>query len=787
MSNSNSDFDINILENALTLPNIPVTFPLPTDQETYVPFDGNAKLLSNTFSLLSNFFNIFTNVEFDDIYRDNEFKYSINKYSPEFVTKFRSYMNDKLENLDERLNQLVQQLVDQELNLKLISAKDFNKRFTQVKLFMVKYYKQENEKNMPTFGSHNIVRMCYITVMTVFQKMFPQGIYCKNSDFQRLFQQYIKDPHSIIFLPNHQSHIDYIIIHLLAVRFQFSVPAVIAGENLNVAVFGKILKDLGAIYIPRSFNNDLYTEHNLNNAIEFLLLNNIHFEVFIEGTRSRDGKLLLPKYGILKTMANLYMKQHYIDKNDSFDLYYQPMNITYERIYETDGYLKELIGDDKKQESFINIFSNGVSNLVGSKHKSDEVVLDSNGFINNYDKQLSGKIFLKLGEMFTMKEFIENDNDKEITAKMTDFSDAVNLKKLGFKILHEINRISYLPKISLIGFSLQIHYYFYKSRVIDIKELLPTFKLVLETFHPEANTPTNETILKLIMSLNDQELISMIKTEIVKFFKYVKVNPATDQIKIENPVELIYYKNLSIHTVIQRCMISFVLVMLKSNCNYNIINKLVYILTGLMKNEFLFDYNYNPRDELTFILNDMVEKNLIRLNGSEYEIVDSHQINIFSNLVKPFLESYIHLISNIFGIISSKQIEYKRLYAEHKNDVNFEVDEIKYPSTKELLKFIIFSLKNDSFSLTSREALNKQYLLSDLYYLNNLKLIKIFKNKSKTTAFVKVMNPRDLNVVLQFLKDIIAGIAVNDEVKLKYIIDIIDKNFEREIELRGKF
>lgn len=775
-----SDFDIDLLDGALTLPTIPVTFPLPTDQETYVPFEGNSKLLSNTFSLVSNFFNLFTNVEFDEIYSKNEYRYSINKYSPEFNAKFKAYMNDKLENLDEKLNQLVHQLVDQELNLKLISAKDFHNRFSEVKLFMVKYYKQENQKNMPTFKSHNFIRLCYITVMTLFKKMFPQGIFCKNSDFQNLYAKYLKDPHSIIFLPNHQSHIDYIIVHLLAVRFQFSTPAVIAGENLNVAVFGTILKNLGAVFIPRSFNNELYTEHNLNNAIEFLLLNNIHFEVFIEGTRSRDGKLLLPKYGILKTLANLYMKQKYIDKNDNFDIYYQPMNITYERIYETDGYLKELIGDDKKQESFMNILSNGVTNLVGKKHKVGEVTLDSKGFVDNSEKQLSGKIYIRLGNTFTMKEFIANDNDKEINVK--NLNDSVNLKKMGFKILHEVNRISYLPRVSLIGFSLQIYYYFYKTKMIYISDLLPTFKLVVDTFYHESNSTTNAAMLKLIQDLGDTELVEMIKTEIIKFFKFVKVNPSTNQIVIANPVELIYYKNLSIHTVIQRCMVSFVLLLLKTNSSYNLINKVIYIITGFMKNEFLFDYNYNPRNELSFILNDMVEKNLIRLNGSDYEVVNVGQIKMLSNLVKPFLESYIHLISNIFGVIESKKTDFHKLYTKHKNDVNFEVDEIKFPTTKTLLKLIIFGLRTEAHSLTSQEALNKQYLLSDLYYLDNLRLIKIFKNKSKTKAFVKVTNDRDLNTVLLFLKDMIGG-EVSDEIKINYMIDIIDKT-DRESKVK---
>ena len=77
------------------------------------------------------------------------------------------------------------------------------------------------------------------------RKLFPKGIWVSNDDISRLYQQYLKDPMSIIFLPSHQSHLDYIIIHVICIRFQMGTPVVIAGENLNVAVLGGLLQNLG--------------------------------------------------------------------------------------------------------------------------------------------------------------------------------------------------------------------------------------------------------------------------------------------------------------------------------------------------------------------------------------------------------------------------------------------------------------------------------------------------------------------------------------------------------------
>ncbi|KAM9888097.1 hypothetical protein OXX79_013148, partial [Metschnikowia pulcherrima] len=209
-------------------------------------------------------------------------------------------MNDKLASSDKKLDEIVFGLVDSELSLNLIKPKDFPERYNEVKSFMVRFYKEENAKNLPKFGSTRFIRLCYLTVINVLAKMFPDGIWTNRKQFSNLYQQYLDDPMSIILLPNHQSHIDYVILHLIMIRFQMSIPTVIAGDNLNVAIFGSILKGLGAIFIKRSFNNEAYTERNIANYIEFILLNKIHFEVFIEGTRSRDGKVLLPKFGVLK-------------------------------------------------------------------------------------------------------------------------------------------------------------------------------------------------------------------------------------------------------------------------------------------------------------------------------------------------------------------------------------------------------------------------------------------------------------------------------------------------------
>lgn len=782
---ANSDFDVNILDNALTEPNVELTFPLPTDKETVLDLETNEKV-SNSFSLLGNFIKFFSSIKYDDIYSNGEFKYSVSKIGGKFNRMSKEFMAERLQKTDEKLDELVYKLVDLELRMNLIKAKDFLKRYTEVKNFMIKYYSAENEKNFPQFGSPTFLKVCYITVIKTVRKMFPQGVWVNREQMSSLYKRYLENPMSIILLPNHQSHIDYVMLHLILIRFQMSIPTVIAGENLNVAIFGRIMKGLGGIFIKRSFNNELYTERNLTNYVEYVLMNKIHFEVFIEGTRSRDGKLLLPKYGILKTLVSIYLKQRRQEGNRNFDMLMQPISITYERIYEADGYLDELIGSDKKQESFVNILSNGISNLVYGVDRDDskkEVTKD--GFVTNVNRTLHGKIFVKLADCFTLSSYVEDpknrvDYEAEDDASVSEQD--INLKKLGFKILHAINNASYLPECAIVGMVIQTYHYMSGKAEFNAADLLPMLDFLINVYQEENLSPTNSKILKAIQELTPDQKIELIKMQIISFFKFTRINPETNVVRVDNSFELLYYKNLTIHLLIHKCLVSLILLKTLDRMQ---INKLFYIFTGFLKNEFLFDYNYNPRHNLSYILERYQELGVI---SDSFEVKNKYFHNVLATIILPFIESFMICVDELNSTVV-------KFYANSQNKITEQQlisDNLMlkdYPTTKSLLKIIqkenmkMFEKGNLHFHI---ETYNKQYLLSFLFYLNNLKLIKIFKNKSKTKAYVIIRNLRDLKFILNFLQRFIMKSEV-DNISLNYMIDIVDKNFERDAnEYRAK-
>lgn len=780
MEIANSDFDINILDDALTHPTIDFTFPLPTDKETYVDIEGNEKL-AKSFGLLTNFINWVGGIRSDEIYNKNEYRYSVNKNNPRFNSRFVEYMDRQLEHDDPKLDELVYELVEKELALKLISGADFPKRFKEVKAFIVQYYKEQNKQNMPHFRSPFFVSMCFITVITVFRKAFPNGVWVNRAQFEGLFRKYLEDPMSLIYLPNHQSHVDYIILHLITMRFQFSIPTVIAGDNLNAAILGNILKNLGGIFIKRSFSNEAYTERNLSNIVEFVLENKIHFEVFIEGTRSRDGKLLLPKYGLLKTLVDVYLRQRNERGHSNFNMLIQPISITYERIYETDGYLNELIGSDKKQESILRLLLNSMGNLINgaSKDDMDNIIagIKKTGKYDNSTRPLHGKIFVKLGEGFTMSSFV--DNKDNVTGG------AVNLKKLGHQVLHEVNRVKYFPEVSLVGVTLQTYYYFFNRNKFQVAEIIPIMRILIDTLLEEQqkdSAASNIKILQDIQALSDDKLRELIKLQIVQFFRFIQVDWNLEIVTIDYLIELLYYKNMVIHTVIHRCLVLYIMLNLSliENRDASTVLMLYNIYSGILKNEFLFDYDYNDKNKLENVLASLIKRGSI---SEDFKVLDKDYLMYFAEMVKPFIEAYILCLRTL---IEATENFYRKVDKPITKDqlINDDLLSGEYPTTKGLLK-IILTHKDSQKHI---ELINKQYLLSCLFYLANLQLIEILKNKQRTKAFVLIRKKKDLTFLLDFLINFAAESDPHKTTKsfsrsrVAYMSDIIGKNHNRSVE-----
>lgn len=189
-----------------------------------------------------------------------------------------------------------------------------------------------------------------------FWNRFYSGIETRH--FPRL--QKLALTHQILYLPCHRSHIDYLLLSYLIHENGLSVPYIAAGKNLNIPVIGRLLRGGGAFFIRRSFRDNRLYQAVLEQYLQHLIELGAPMEFFIEGGRSRTGRLLEPKLGMLSMIL-----QAYVRLQPAKPLALVPVYIGYEKLMEGRAYLGELYGEKKKPESTLGTLR-GLLSLRGS-------------------------------------------------------------------------------------------------------------------------------------------------------------------------------------------------------------------------------------------------------------------------------------------------------------------------------------------------------------------------------------------------------------------------------------
>ncbi|MGE8231977.1 MAG: glycerol-3-phosphate 1-O-acyltransferase PlsB [Stenotrophomonas sp.] len=151
--------------------------------------------------------------------------------------------------------------------------------------------------------------------------------------------------HEIIYVPSHRSHMDYLLLSYLLYDRGIVPPHIVAGINLNLPVVGTLLRKGGAFFIRRSIKGNALYSAVLSEYVAQLVAGGYSIEYFVEGGRSRTGRLLQPKGGMISMTLRAFLRQ------PRKPVLFQPIYVGYEKLMEGNSYLDELTGRPKEKES----------------------------------------------------------------------------------------------------------------------------------------------------------------------------------------------------------------------------------------------------------------------------------------------------------------------------------------------------------------------------------------------------------------------------------------------------
>ncbi|WGE33038.1 glycerol-3-phosphate 1-O-acyltransferase PlsB [Actinobacillus genomosp. 1] len=204
--------------------------------------------------------------------------------------------------------------------------------------------RQEAEKIVNEIAadvSHESLRIADRILSWLWNKLY-QGINVQNGDRVR---KLALEGHEIVYVPCHRSHMDYLLLSYLLYHQGLVPPHIAAGINLNFFPAGPIFRSWGAFFIRRTFKGNRLYSTIFREYLAELFYRGYSVEYFIEGGRSRTGRLLEPKTGMMS------MTLQALQRGLTRPISIVPVYIGYEHVLEVDTYAKELRGAAKEKEN----------------------------------------------------------------------------------------------------------------------------------------------------------------------------------------------------------------------------------------------------------------------------------------------------------------------------------------------------------------------------------------------------------------------------------------------------
>jgi len=425
---------------------------------------------------------------------------------------------------------------------------------------------------------------------------------------------------TLIYVPCHKSHVDYLILNHLLYRNNIHPPRIAAGKNLTFWPLGPIFRKCGAFFIRRKFHGAKLYAEVFTTYIKTLIKEGYNIEFFIEGGRSRTGKLVLPQLGLLNMILKAYKE------GVTPNLIFVPVFIGYDQVIEEKAYLQELQGWQKTTED--------LSQLLR---------------LRKLLKKRYGRVYIQFSQPIYYRDFLARHHLTE--AEVADDQVRGLSKDLAFDIINAINQVSVVTPFSLICAALLT----YPRKGVYRRELLS----IIQAFHDllgHMQVPLADTLANLPKAIDD----TLVLCESRKLITAIeKEEELADELglgaySIDESKRLVleYYKDNIIHYLVPPSLVSMSIL---ATQGFEFSRDQILEDYRFLKDFFKYEFVYNDlgsEANVDAVLEYFTARGVLaRLDreGAVYTLSASglKELAYFANLLHNYLESYWIVLRSI--------------------------------------------------------------------------------------------------------------------------------------------
>ncbi len=376
---------------------------------------------------------------------------------------------------------------------------------------------------------------------------FDREIEMSDEDVQRVRKLVGERP--VVFLMTHRSHLDGFLMTTLFYDMNLTPLHTFGGINMNFFGFGTLFRRAGAIFIRRSFEGDRVYKSVFSQYIEYLVEKRFPLLWALEGTRSRTGKLMPPRYGLIRYVVDA------AKRNENADVLFVPVSIVYDQVPEVKDYANLQSGGVKRPES-ASWFMQYISGL----------------------KNPFGKIHVKFGKGVAMSDVMHNP---EVST--------LEVQKLAFQLSVDANNATAVAPTAIITYVLLIH----GTRALSQQELVTEIASLLDLLRC-LNCP-----LTADADLSQPAILSSVLDQLTQTGVIVTYKDGPEPVYAvaqESVRTAAYYRNSMIHFLVMGAIADLALLSLTEQAQLSSREQALDILRNealrirdLMKFEFFFE------------------------------------------------------------------------------------------------------------------------------------------------------------------------------------------------------